>query len=92
MKLLDRKLRGILLLMTELSVDIIQILDLQSWLYYFKLTQQIFIKYLYDRNCLKHWRDRDRQDKDPALKDLRGVGVGGTHTLALVSELKGDRK
>lgn len=33
MKLLDRKLRGILQLMTELSVEIIQILDLQSWLY-----------------------------------------------------------
>lgn len=89
MKLLDRKLRGILLLMTELSVDIIQILDLQSWLYYFKLTQQIFIKYLYERNCLKHWRDRDRQDKDPALKDLRGVGEGGNPYIGIGVRTKG---
>lgn len=48
-QLLDRKLRGILQLMTELPVEIIQLLDLQSWLHYFILIQQIFIKYLHDQ-------------------------------------------
>lgn len=51
-QLLDRKLRGILQLMTELPVEIIQFLDLQSWLHYFILIQQIFIKYLHDQKLL----------------------------------------
>lgn len=38
------------------------------------------------KHCFKCWRDKDRQDKDPALKDLRGVGKK-LHTLEMVSEL-----
>lgn len=44
--------RNIKQLMTELPVEIIQLLDLQPWLHYFILIQQIFIKYLHDQKLL----------------------------------------
>lgn len=50
MKRLDRKLRGMLQVMTELSVERIQILDFPSWLYYSILILQIFIKYNMDKH------------------------------------------
>lgn len=31
------------------------------------------------KNCFKCWRERDRQDKDTALKGLRGVGEKPIH-------------
>lgn len=72
--------------MTKLSVERIQILDLQSWLYYLVLIQQIFIKYLPTvKHFFKCWRDRDGQDKDSTLRNLRGVEK--PFTLELLSEL-----